>query len=155
MFDLEVPPPPLPPPLPLRALRRPGAAALEREAMRVAQETAAIAAACDADPARQPAVPAQQRFGFANLDLPAGFVSCAGTRRSSCSSGEGLQEMPLVSRPQRRSGLARLGLSVKAVHEDDWSSNNHISNSRGSSSTSPPKVPILAMLSAQNPDAAQ
>ena len=132
MFHLEVPLPPLPPPLPLRALRRPGAAALEREAQRVAQETAAVAAPRDAD-ARQPAgLPAQQRLGFANLDLPAGFVSYAGVR--SCNSGEALQEVPPASQLQRRSGLARLGLPVKGAHAKDPSSNS-------SSSMSPPSVP--------------
>ena len=141
MFDLEVPPPPLPPPLPLRALRRPGAAALEREAQRVAQEetAAVVAAPCDAD-ARQPAVPAQQRFGVVNLDMPAGFVGYAGTRAcsssSSRSSSQALQEMPVGgAQPQRRSGFARLGLPVKGAHEDDRSSDS-------GGMQSPPTVPI-------------
>jgi len=136
VFDLEVPPPPLPPPLPLRALRRPGAAALEREAKRVAQESAAAAAPRNVDMGHPTELPAQQRFGFAKLDLPAGFVSYAGARRSGCSNREAVQEMPPASQLQRRCGLARLGLSAKAAQKDDRSTNN------SSSSMSPPNVPI-------------
>ncbi len=89
---------------------------------------------------RRPAPPAQQRFGFANLDLPAGFVSYAGARSSRCSSGEAQQEMPSGTlQLQRRSGLARLGLSVTTARNDDRVSNT---NSSSRSSMSPPKVPI-------------
>ena len=72
LFDLEVPPPPLPPPLPLRALRRPGPAALDREAKRVAAEAVGTVAAEAAGTAARAL--RQEPPIFANLDLPQHFA---------------------------------------------------------------------------------
>lgn len=130
LFDLEVPPPPLPPPLPLRALRRPGAAALEREAERVAKETAA-AASGSAHAVQTAVTRNEQRLatGFANLDLPAGFVANA-----TSSSSEALQETLWGAQTQRGFGPASIGLLSKGFHER--------SSSNSSSSLSAPGVPM-------------